>query len=69
MTAADPLVQRLRAAAALPTGLYAEAAARIESDAAKIAALVEQHHRDSAELRALCEARDEVRRERDRLTA
>lgn len=35
----------------------------------RIAGLLDQHHRDSAELRELCAARDEARRERDALQA
>jgi hypothetical protein len=35
----------------------------------QIAGLLDQHRRDSAELRALCAARDEARAERDALRA
>ena len=41
----------------------------IERLRAQAAGWVEQHHRDSAELRELCAARDEARRERDALKA
>jgi hypothetical protein len=56
----DELVQRLRGLT-LSYEKCHEAAAEIERLRAEVAGWVEQHGRDSAELRHLCEARDEAR--------